>query len=212
MAIGAREGTQEAGANTRKGHARDPRDRSATPRRCDHPSCEADGLHPAPKDRNRLRDYFWFCKPHAREYNAAWNYCAGLSQHDIDSIVREDVVWNRPTWPLGMQQVFRHARPSMDDPFDMGTIFGAAHDDGDNHRTPPPDAEENNPDAWAMRILGLMPPVSLTEVKARYKEIVKKLHPDINGGDKAAEDRLKEINRAYAYLKSTLSGLKSRTG
>jgi curved DNA-binding protein CbpA len=44
----------------------------------------------------------------------------------------------------------------------------------------------------------------LTELKSRYKEFVKKLHPDVNGGDPAAEDRLKEINQAYAALKKVV--------
>jgi len=192
---------------------RDPRDRSADERRCDHPACTETGLHPAPKDRSRLRDYFWFCKPHAREYNATWNYCAGFSQDDIDRIVREDVVWNRPTWPLGMQRVFRHARPTINDSFDIDEDGGrdSSGDGGGTGHPLEPDTEARNPDVWAVRILDLIPPVSLTEVKARYKEIVKKLHPDINGGDKVAEDQLKEINRAYTYLKTTLSGLKSRS-
>lgn len=194
---------------------RDPRDRSNNQKRCDHPACEEDGLHPAPKSRDRLRDYFWFCKPHAREYNAAWNYCAGLGQEEIDRIIRNDVVWNRPTWPLGMQKIFRHAQPSMDDPLGGGPFgggsFGMDGDDANDRHPADEEAEAHNPDAWAMRILGLIPPVSLTEVKARYKEIVKKLHPDINGGDKAAEERLKEINRAYAYLKTSLSSLRPQT-
>ena len=46
----------------------------------------------------------------------------------------------------------------------------------------------------------------LDELKARYKHLVKRLHPDVNGGDKDAEDRLEEINQAYASLKSHLAG------
>lgn len=36
----------------------------------------------------------------------------------------------------------------------------------------------------------------------RYKQLVKRFHPDANGGDKAAEERFKEISEAYSYLKS----------
>ena len=57
----------------------------------------------------------------------------------------------------------------------------------------------------AMRTMALKPPLTLTRLKARYKELVKELHPDANGGDRAAEDRLKEINEAYATLKQRLS-------
>ena len=49
------------------------------------------------------------------------------------------------------------------------------------------------------------PPLNLTSLKARYKELVKLNHPDANGGDKMAEERLKDINEAYATLKKLLS-------
>jgi DnaJ-class molecular chaperone len=39
-------------------------------------------------------------------------------------------------------------------------------------------------------------------VKSRYKELVKRLHPDANGGDRSREERLQEIIKAYGYLKS----------
>jgi len=43
-------------------------------------------------------------------------------------------------------------------------------------------------------------PVTVEEVKARYKELVKRYHPDANGGDKKAEERIKRINREYDVL------------
>jgi len=42
----------------------------------------------------------------------------------------------------------------------------------------------------------------LAEVKARYKSLVKELHPDVTGGDGGAEERLKIINLAYSDLKA----------
>jgi DnaJ-class molecular chaperone len=59
-----------------------------------------------------------------------------------------------------------------------------------------------NREARALAILDLRPPVNLEEVKARYKALVKKLHPDANGGDKSAEERLKVVNQAYSTLKA----------
>jgi curved DNA-binding protein CbpA len=54
-------------------------------------------------------------------------------------------------------------------------------------------------------VLDLSLPVTLLEVKARYKQLVKRHHPDANGGDKAAEERLKIINEAYATLRHSLA-------
>jgi curved DNA-binding protein CbpA len=53
--------------------------------------------------------------------------------------------------------------------------------------------------------LGLQWPVSLDDVKARYKELAKRHHPDANGGDRKAEERLKTINLAYAAIRTHLN-------
>ena len=41
-----------------------------------------------------------------------------------------------------------------------------------------------------------------TEIKARYIKLVKQLHPDANGGNPEAEERLKSVNLAYTTLKN----------
>ncbi len=41
---------------------------------CDHPGCQAQGTHRAPKSRETLREYYWFCLDHIRAYNLSWNY------------------------------------------------------------------------------------------------------------------------------------------
>ena len=51
-----------------------------------------------------------------------------------------------------------------------------------------------------LKVLDLEPGSSRNELKARYKQLVKIHHPDLNGGDKKAEERLKLINEAYTYL------------
>jgi curved DNA-binding protein CbpA len=52
-------------------------------------------------------------------------------------------------------------------------------------------------------LFDLQPPLTLIGLKARYKALVKLHHPDVHGGDKDAEERLKEINQAYAILKAS---------
>jgi DnaJ-domain-containing protein 1 len=54
----------------------------------------------------------------------------------------------------------------------------------------------------ALNTLGLDETADAESIKARYKELVKRLHPDANGGDRSLEDRLREIIHAYNFLKS----------
>ena len=54
----------------------------------------------------------------------------------------------------------------------------------------------------ALTTLGLDEGATPEAVRARYKELVKRLHPDANGGDRSREDKLREIIQAYKYLRS----------
>lgn len=177
------------------------------PRLCDRPGCVASGEFRAPKSRSTLNDFYWFCADHIRDYNKAWNYCAGMTAAEIEAEIRQDTVWRRPTWPLGgfggprRWQDLRGARVhdgfagfEADDP-----AAAEAEEDGDVLRPRPGTAE-----ARAMTLMQLQSPLTLTQLKARYKELVKQLHPDANGGDKLAEERLKDINEAYSTLKKAV--------
>jgi len=177
-------------------------------RRCDAPGCAATGEYRAPRSRDDLTSYFWFCLGHVREYNSSWNYYAGLSQSDMESQIRADVTWWRPTWPLGARSAFYNQAageaPAVD--------FGAFAADDWLHKTQRPNdgrsrdgaavrARPGSAQARALAVFDLDSPVTQAEIKARYKSLVKLHHPDANGGSKDAEERLKVINEAYATLK-----------
>ncbi|MGH7222699.1 MAG: J domain-containing protein [Gemmataceae bacterium] len=144
-----------------------------------------------------MNDYLWFCLDHVRVYNASWNYYAGMSSEEIEREIRHDTVWQRPSWPLGgrgfrYQMRFKgHGFFDLDDDEPTASANGAA-------RHPHP----GSPEAQALAVFDLNEPVSFSDVKARYKELVKRHHPDSHGGDKSAEERLKIINQAYSTLKT----------
>jgi curved DNA-binding protein CbpA len=165
------------------------RQASSEPCCCAQDGCEAAGLYRAPRSRRQLDDYVWFCLEHVRAFNQSWDYYGGMSAEQIEALRREDTVWQRPTWPLGSGHGQGHHGDG-----DMVDDFGLF--DGEARRRPQSEEEK------ALASLDLSPPASLAEIKARYKELAKRLHPDANGGDRAREDRLKEINQAYAALKA----------
>ncbi len=162
---------------------------------CDFPDCEASGEFKAPKSRASDDGHYWFCLDHVRAYNLAWDYFAGMSRAEIERFQHEVATWHRPTWPFG-------AHPSVatvDDPFDI--LAGGPAD----RRTNGNGAETGRPAATpaerqALQALDLDSMPSLKHIKSRYKQLVKRYHPDANGGDNAAEERLKQINQAYEFL------------
>jgi curved DNA-binding protein CbpA len=190
------------------------RDAEREVRTCDHPDCAAEGSYRAPRDPNNLTDYYWFCLDHVRQYNRAWNYFEGLSEDEIERIRRRDTTWNRPSWPFGSvgqrpgPGAFRDdfgffdeeqadaARERMK--WERARQQRDAHERRRNRHKAPGDT----PEEQALAELELTPPVSFAAIKARYKELVKRLHPDVNGGDRSQEDRLKTVNQAYATLRA----------
>lgn len=49
-------------------------------------------------------------------------------------------------------------------------------------------------------VLGVSPSSSEDEIKAAYRKLAKKYHPDLNGGSAQAEAKMKEVNEAYTLL------------
>lgn len=169
-------------------------------RQCDHPQCAAEGEYRAPRSRDQLNSYYWFCLDHVRAYNAAWDYYKGMSVDEIEAEVRGNTTWQRPTWPLGAKTGNRRFNFEIKDPFG---VFEEEQDEVRRAKTRPLSPEED-----AVRILELDKgdePLTLPRLKARYKELVKLHHPDANNGDKGAEERFKRINQAYHILKASLS-------
>jgi hypothetical protein len=173
---------------------------TAAERRCHAPGCAEEGVHRAPVARDRLTEYYWFCTEHVRRYNLAWDYFAGMNEQEIEHQRRFDTVWQRPSWPFGQFGERAAGRPGGGAGYRVRDGFGffsegpeGAHEAG---ALRPQTAEQK-----ALALLDLEEPVSFEDVKARYKALVKQLHPDANGGDTAAEERLKIVNQAYGALK-----------
>jgi len=177
-------------------------------RLCDHAGCIAGGDFRAPKSRLNLHDYYWFCLEHVRAYNSAWNYYAGMNDNEIEAEIRHDTVWQRPSWRLGDRHGPSYADRIRDH---FGVFSGGLGNGRDRGRR----SDERGPDAvrralsareQALAVFEIEPPFTPVRLKARYKQLVKLHHPDAHGGDKAAEEKLKIINQAYATLKASYFG------
>lgn len=174
-------------------------------RRCDHPGCPEEARFPAPKSRERQDGRWHFCLDHVRQYNAGWDFFRGMSDADIERYQRQDPLGHRPTWKLG-------TKPQADEPQvwvkdDLGILAEVGIKLGAERRKTRAELQLEPRERDALLALGfdltkLSLPLRKADIKAQYKRMVKRYHPDANGGDKAAEERLKTITQAYAFLQS----------
>ena len=177
---------------------------------CEWPGCNGAATHRAPKGRDREKEYWRFCLGHVREYNHSYNFFAGMSTDDIAKYQKDAVTGHRPTWKMGMNG----GRPTMrshsarfepdigdaDDPLGLFRHFGARA--AGEHLRRRETRVIRNVERKALDALGLEPDATAAEIKVRFKALVKRHHPDANGGDRSTEDKLREIIQAYNYLKT----------
>jgi len=164
------------------------------PRRCAADGCPLEGIYPAPRSRDALRDYLWFCLDHVRTYNKAWNYYDGLHGAALEAEIRRATTWERPSWKFATGQLSDGA---FTDP--LGLF------DFDKRDPSKPGRLLSAEERAAWDTLKLAPVDDLDIVKKQYKQLVKENHPDKNGGDAGAEERLKEINLAFSLIRKSLT-------
>jgi len=170
---------------------------------CEWPGCANAGTHRAPKGRMREREYWRFCLEHVREYNQSYNYFAGMSEDAVARYQKDAVTGHRPTWKMGLNGGTDrfHGGETPVDPFDVMREFGGGGR-ARAERAKPEARPVHNAERKAFDTLGLEIDAAAAEIKARFKELVKRHHPDANGGDRSTEERLVEVIQAYNYLKS----------
>ncbi|MEO8927690.1 MAG: J domain-containing protein [Caulobacteraceae bacterium] len=169
-------------------------------RACDHQGCRAPAAIRAPKSRDMLGDHYWFCQPHAAQYNRTWNFFAGMSEGEIRArVADEQATGGRPTWSFKGGARNREAagqRGFFRDPFG---IFGAGKprdEAGAAH-----ERRLGRLERGALADLDLDALATGPAIRVRYLELVKRCHPDANGGDRSAEHKLQRVIKAYKTLR-----------
>jgi curved DNA-binding protein CbpA len=176
---------------------------------CQWDGCDKKAVHRAPVGRNAEGEYFMFCFEHVKEYNKGYNYFSGLSDTEIARYQKEAITGHRPTWTVGVNKNARNgptqsqtrsgsagAQARMRDPFGF---FNEARARQARHE--PRLRKLKTLEAKALETLGVAASATAADIKAAYKELVKKHHPDANGGDRGSEDRFRAVIQAYQLLK-----------
>jgi len=168
---------------------------------CDMPYCPSEGTFRAPKDRS-LSDHYHFCQDHITEYNRAWNFFDGMNQQEVEDHILKSMFGDRPTWRSdsdGMSE--ENLRRKAYEFHGTGGTDNQSSRAWEEYQERGNRFESQSSEHEAMAIFGLEPPVTLDDIKARYKELAKKYHPDINRDNPKAEEQLKRVNMSYTVLK-----------
>ncbi|MCB5204451.1 DnaJ domain-containing protein [Neorhizobium sp. T786] len=176
---------------------------------CQWDGCEKPGGHRAPVGRNAEGQFFLFCFEHVKEYNKGYNYFSGLSDGEIARYQKEAVTGHRPTWTVGVNKSVKDAplhstlrsgsaasQHRIKDPF---SFVAGGRAKGPRYQTA--GRKLKTLEAKAFDTMGLGAAATSAEIKSRYKELVKKHHPDANGGDRGSEERFRAVIQAYQLLK-----------
>ena len=167
-------------------------------KKCDSNKCSKKGEYRAPKSRVMLNQYFYFCLDHIKEYNKSWDFYKGMSVEQIENSIRSDTFWDRPSWPLkkSFKNFFDEFNEYMED-----FVKTEDHKIKDNYfKNKLIDETVTLEESKALKELDVKMPISLEKIKKNYKKLVKIFHPDVNGNNKKAEEKFKQINESYKLL------------
>jgi hypothetical protein len=185
----------------------------ASHKQCEWPDCAHTGSYRAPKSRDKIGEFRWFCLDHVREYNSRWNFYENMTDEEVSKSMENDRLWGRQTWKMGKPPEGTATNPhedgqawrrfGLEDPLeilgDKGTI-----NPGDNieakrarARLLPRSIRK------ALNVMQLDALATKSDIRNAYKELVKRYHPDQNGGDRSEEARLREVLWAWDQLKKS---------
>ncbi|WP_235512448.1 J domain-containing protein [Sphingomonas sp. Leaf17] len=149
---------------------------------------------------DRPPQFRWFCLEHVRAFNAGYNFFDGMTADEIHDAQRPFAGWERETRAFTGQSGDRPPRwADFADPLDaISARFAgrAASPAGRADGKPLSDGERK-----ALKVLGLGADVDRTALRKRYSELVRRYHPDRNGGDRSHEGALQRVIAAYQELK-----------
>src|SRR5215213_554615 len=159
---------------------------------CAVPGCGEPGEFKAPLEAANFDgpgSWRFLCLDHVREHNAKYNFFSGMSAEEITAAQSPIAGWDRPSRRFATNGADPPPRwGDFSDPLDaIATRFSRA-------RSPSRFGKEER---RALSVLGLGDDADRHGLRQRYSSLVRRYHPDKNGGDRSHEGRLGEVIEAY---------------
>ena len=167
--------------------------------RCAAPGCDAPGEFKAPLQPSNFDgpgSWRFLCLDHVREHNAKYNFFEGMSADEIHEAQSPLAGWERATRPFAGNGADPPPKWSdFQDPLDaISARFGRAREG----QTP---SRFSKDERRALSILGLGEDADRHSIRKRYSSLVRRYHPDKNGGDRSHEGLLANVIEAYQLLR-----------
>lgn len=179
-----------------------------TGRVCDHPACNEPGEFRAPGSAGHGFDgpgsWRWMCLEHVREFNAGYDWFEGMSAEEVFAAQSPASGWRtespsfRPT--AGVDGMPRWS--DFDDPLDaISARASGIKSRARREAEMAMDGRFSREEAEALETMGLGLDTDRKGLRRRYSELVRRYHPDRNGGDRQYETRLNRVVEAYQTLR-----------
>ena len=167
--------------------------------RCAVPGCSEPGEFKAPVEPanfNGPGSWRFLCLDHVREHNSSYNYFSGMSPDEISAAQSPYGHWEPAVRAFSATPGTGPAWSDFVDPLDaIAARFRFS-------RTQAP-SRFSQPERRALSVLGLPEDADRHALRSRYSKLVRRYHPDKNGGDRSHETRLREVIEAYQALKAS---------
>ncbi len=180
-------------------------------RLCHAPGCEGAGEFRAPGRSGPSADgpgeYRWFCLDHVREFNAGYDWFQGMSAEEILAAQSPIAGWAPEVKAFrataGVDGMPRWA--DFADPLDaIGARAAGVRRRAEGWAAQATQAEYRRftpREREALNVMGLDSQSDRAGLRARYSQLVRKYHPDRNGGDRRHEAKLQRVVEAYQLLR-----------
>lgn len=163
-----------------------------------------------------MNEFRWFCENHIRDFNKSWNFYEGWTEEQLDQQRRAEHAWERPTWKLGQKPIRPDGAPGhsdgkawarwgFQDPMEVLGANATINPGGKGEQTRRKKRLLPKNEQSAIDILGCPSDSSKADIRKRFRALVKDLHPDMNGGNRTDEDRLRDVVWAWDQIKNSRS-------